>query len=261
MRPSKIMGHRPRKRFGQNFLHDQAVINSIVRAIAPQLNDCMVEIGPGLGALTQPLMTKLNALTAIEIDRDLHAGLLAFPKLNVIHADALDVNYTELGDQLRLVGNLPYNISTPLILHLLHFAPAIIDMHFMLQKEVVTRLAAQPGSKSFGRLSVMVQYHCEVEHLFDVPPTAFDPPPKVESAIVRLTPYRQRPYPKVDLHVLEALVARAFSMRRKTLANNLKPILQASAIEALGIDPKQRPEQLSILDFVKLATLASSVFS
>ncbi len=255
MCPSKVMGHRPRKRFGQNFLHDQAVINTILRAIAPKPEDFIVEIGPGLGALTKPLMAKLNALTAIEIDRDLQAGLSVFPKLNLIDADALKVNYAELGSQLRLVGNLPYNISTPLILHLLQFSNTIIDMHFMLQKEVVTRLAAQPGHKSFGRLSVMVQYFCEVEHLFDVPPSAFDPAPKVDSAIVRLIPYRQRPYKEVNIKNLEALVARAFSMRRKTLANNLKPILQAKEIEALGIDPTRRPEQLSINDFVSLANL------
>lgn len=247
--------HQPKKRFGQHFLHDHAVINLILRAIQPAADDHMIEIGPGLGALTLPLLDSLQHLTAIEIDRNLYAALLSLPehRLNVIHADALTVDYAKLGDRLRLVGNLPYNISTPLILHLLDFSNSILDMHFMLQKEVVSRLAAQPGCKAFGRLSVMVQYVCEVEYLFDVGPAAFDPPPKVESAVIRFTPYRLRPYPEVDRKILEALVAQAFSMRRKTLANNLKPLLKSEVIESLGIDSKLRPEQLTILDYVKLA--------
>lgn len=254
MRSAKVIGHYPKKRFGQHFLNDSALIHAIVRAIHPQSDDHMIEIGPGLGALTLPLLDLLNTLTAIEIDRDLYATWQNRAKTNLelIHADALEVNYATLGSKLRLVGNLPYNISTPLIIHLLTYNESILDMHFMLQKEVVNRLAAQPGSKAFGRLSVMVQYHCEVEALFDVPPEAFDPPPKVDSAIVRLTPYKQKPYPNVDINKLEKLVALAFSMRRKTLANNLKPLFSASAIETLGIDPKLRPEQLTVSDYVQL---------
>ncbi len=254
MRSAKATGHYPKKRFGQHFLNDFVLIHAIVRAIHPRADDHMVEIGPGLGALTLPLLEILNTLTAIEIDRDLYATWQERAKTNLklIHADALEINYATLGSKLRMVGNLPYNISTPLIIHLLTYADSILDMHFMLQKEVVNRLAAQPGSKAFGRLSVMVQYHCEVESLFDVPPEAFDPPPKVDSAIVRLIPYKQSPYPSIDLQKLEKLVAQAFSMRRKTLANNLKPIFSAETIQSLGIDSKLRPEQLTVEDYVKL---------
>lgn len=251
------MMHRPRKRFGQNFLQSQPIIDSIVQAFHPQPDDQVVEIGPGLGALTKPLLTVLTSMTAIEIDTDLQAYLQQLPessgKLHLINADALTVDYSQLGKQLRIIGNLPYNISTPLILHLLTYAPNIIDMHFMLQKEVVERLAAAPGSKTYGRLSVVVQYLCEVEQLFTVPAYAFHPQPKVESAIIRITPYQTSPYPLVEFSNLERLVACAFSMRRKTLANNLKPLLKASDLVALGIDPQQRPEQISVTDYVQIA--------
>lgn len=251
------MEHRPRKRFGQNFLQNQHIIHHIIRALNLQTGDNVLEIGPGLGALTQPLLRELDALTAIEIDRDLQAHLATIPgalgKLTVIDADALTIDYSQFGKKLRIIGNLPYNISTPLLLHLLHFTPFIDDMHFMLQKEVVERMSAGPGSKAYGRLSVMLQYYCDVEHLFNVPPEAFHPAPKVDSAVVRLTPITASPYPFVAFTDLEQLVARAFSMRRKTLANNLKPEISATQLTALGIDPGLRPEQISVADYVRLA--------
>lgn len=250
------MAHAPRKRFGQNFLKNQAIIHNIMNALHPNPCDTVLEIGPGLGALTHPLLKDLHHLTAIEIDRDLQAHLATLPeaknKLTLINADALTLDYSQFGDKLRIIGNLPYNISTPLLLHLLHYTPYIEDMHFMLQKEVVERLAAQPGCKAYGRLSVMVQYFCEVEHLFNVPPTAFDPEPKVESAIIRITPFTTSPYPDVSFPDLEQLVAKAFSMRRKTLANNLKPEISATTLTALGINPSARPEQITIKDYVHI---------
>lgn len=251
------MVHRPRKRFGQNFLQNQPIINDILRAFNPQPADKVVEIGPGLGALTTPLLRILDSLIAIEIDTDLQEHLRVMPqapgKLQLINADALTVDYGQLGEHLRIIGNLPYNISTPLLLYVLHYAHCIDDMHFMLQKEVVERLAAQPGCKTYGRLSVIVQYQCEVEQLFIVPPTAFHPQPKVESAIVRLTPYQASPYPPVNFATLERLVASAFSMRRKTLANNLKTLLTAAELSALGINPCLRPEQISVTEYVQIA--------
>ena len=251
------MLHRPRKRFGQNFLQNRHVIESMLRAFHLNSTDNVVEIGPGLGALTHPMLGVLDRLTAIEIDTDLHAHLADVHgcpgQLQLICADALTIDYGQLGDNLRVIGNLPYNISTPLLLHLLRYAKHIDDMHFMLQKEVVERLAAQPGNKTYGRLSVVVQYQCEVEQLFTVPPTAFHPQPKVESAVVRLIPYKESPYPAVDFLALESLVAVAFSMRRKTLANNLKPLLSANDLIGIGIDPGQRPEQISVSDYVQIA--------
>ncbi|GGI84963.1 16S rRNA (adenine(1518)-N(6)/adenine(1519)-N(6))-dimethyltransferase RsmA [Legionella impletisoli] len=251
------MQHRPRKRFGQNFLQSPHVIMAIIQAINPKPDDIVVEIGPGQGALTRPLLQRLNALTAIEIDRDLQPFLKALPdasnKLTVLDRDALSVDFSELGNDLRIVGNLPYNISTPLILHLVQDTSSIKDMHFMLQKEVVERLAASPGGKDYGRLSVMVQYFCEVEPLFVVPPEVFFPKPKVDSAVVRLTPHTHTPYPEIDFKNLESLVAKAFSMRRKTLANNLKPIVDKASLITLGIDPTRRPEQISISEYVQIA--------
>jgi 16S rRNA (adenine1518-N6/adenine1519-N6)-dimethyltransferase len=251
------MAHQPRKRFGQNFLQNQHVIDDILRAFNPQLTDNIVEIGPGLGALTIPLLRTVKQMTAVEIDRDLVAHLKALPaiqgKVEIINQDALTLDYHTLGDNLRIIGNLPYNISTPLLLHLLTYASHISDMHFMLQKEVVERLAAGPGSKAYGRLSVAVQYQCEVDQLFTVPPEAFYPQPKVDSAIVRLIPHRTSPYPEIEFAKLEYLMTYAFSMRRKTLANNLKPLLTASDLTALNIDPGARPEQISITDYVQIA--------
>ncbi len=251
------MNHRPRKRFGQNFLQDHNVINQILSNLHLQKADKVIEIGPGLGALTQPLLKYLHRLIAIEIDRDLQAHLAALPiakdKLQLIAADALTVDFSQWGNELRIIGNLPYNISTALLLRLLAFSTNIADMHFMLQKEVVERLAAQPGSKNYGRLTVMLQYHCEVEFLFVVPPEAFQPQPKVDSAVVRLVPYKVPIYPKVDILAFERLVAQAFGMRRKTLANNLKPLINAVQLSSLGVDPQARPEQISVRDFVNIS--------
>lgn len=254
------MSHRPRKRFGQNFLKSQAVINHILASLNVQPEDHVIEIGPGMGALTQPLLQRLKHLTAIEIDWDLHAylqsALTGVERLKLVNQDALTVNYSQFGHNLRIIGNLPYNISTPLMIHLLLYTANILDMHFMLQKEMVERLAGQPGSKDYGRLSVMIQYHCEVEHLFDVPADSFHPIPKVESAVVRLTPYTVRPFPDIPIDSLQHLVAMAFSMRRKTLANNLKPIMTALQLSELGINPTLRPEQISVMDYVRLTDFA-----
>ncbi len=233
-----------------------------MRAINPQAKDNMLEIGPGLGALTQPLLRKLDHLTAVEIDTDLQHYLAQLPiardKLYLIAADALTIDYSQFGPDLRVVGNLPYNISTPLLIRLLQFAPFIKDMYFMLQKEVVERMAAAPGCKAYGRLSVMLQYHCEVEHLFDVPPEAFDPQPKVDSAVVRLIPFQTSPFETVAVEQLERLVANAFAMRRKTLTNNLKGIIPFAQLTDMGIDGGKRPEQISVAEYVQLAKFLSN---
>lgn len=250
------MSHRPRKRFGQNFLQSRAIIEQILAALQLQAQDKVVEIGPGMGALTEGLLRYLNKLNAIEIDRDLQdhlKGSFGSDRLMLIADDALQVDYRRFGHELRIVGNLPYNIASPLMLHLLKFADKILDMHFMVQKEVALRLAASPGTRDYGRLTVMIQYHCEVNYLFDVPPESFYPKPRVDSAVVRIKPYRERPYPEVSTIALENLLRQAFSMRRKTLANNLKPLLSAAELEHLGIESSLRPEQISISDFVALA--------
>jgi 16S rRNA (adenine1518-N6/adenine1519-N6)-dimethyltransferase len=251
------MSHQPRKRFGQNFLTDKHLINAILHCFNPKATDKVIEIGPGLGALTKPLLQHLNQLTAIEIDIDLHAYLSemseAQQKLHLIRADALLVDFSQFGEQQRIIGNLPYNISTPLLIRLLQVSPLILDMYLMLQKEVAQRLAAPPGSKIYGRLSVMAQYYCEVSALLHVPPTAFHPQPKVDSAVVRLVPYQISPYQYIEFSTLERLVAQSFSMRRKTLANNLKPLMTAADLTALKIDPLLRPEQISVAEYVKIA--------
>lgn len=259
-----MLKHQARKRFGQNFLQDMQVIQNIIQAIHPTANDNLLEIGPGMGALTVPLLTHVNHLRVVEIDRDLQAWLPTLPlthKLEVIPADALTLDYARFGNNLRVVGNLPYNISTPLLIHLLKFAPYIEDMCFMLQKEVVERMAAAPGSKAYGRLSVMLQYHCDVEHVFDVPPEAFDPKPKVDSAIVRLIPHKTPVYDAVDMAVFESTIAACFAMRRKTLNNNLKKIMSAETLDALGIDGSKRPEQITIEEFVRIAKFRASEYT
>lgn len=257
------MKHRARKRFGQNFLHDQTIIQHIIHAIAPQRDDSFIEIGPGMGAITLPLAQRLDKLRAIEIDRDLQSLLRSIPelsgKLELINADALKVDFSQWGSQLRVIGNLPYNISTPLLMHLLRNISVIKDMHFMLQKEVVVRMAAPPANKTYGRLSVICQYYCEVDVLFDVPAHCFDPVPKVTSAIVRLTPHQGEKYPVIARELLEAITAKGFSMRRKTLANNLKGLITLETLLDMGIDPKQRPEQLSVHDWVRLGLQLSQV--
>lgn len=253
--------HSPRKRFGQNFLQHVPVINQILQAINPNAEDNILEIGPGLGALTLPLLKKVQRLTAVEIDRDLQKYLMEHPatqgKLSLIPADALTLDYSQFDAHLRIIGNLPYNISTPLLIHLLNYCVSIEDMHFMLQKEVVERIAASPGAKNYGRLSVIIQYYCEVEHLFNVPPEAFEPAPKVDSAIVRLTPYQNSPFDEVDKASLERIVASSFAMRRKTLNNNLKGIVSAAELQQLGIDSSKRPEQISVAEYVQLAKFIS----
>jgi 16S rRNA (adenine1518-N6/adenine1519-N6)-dimethyltransferase len=251
--------HIPRKRFGQHFLHDQGILRRIVEAIAPKPDDRIVEIGPGEGALTLPLLRAAGHMTAIELDRDLIESLAARARdigdLNIISADVLTVDLAKLaGDsQLRVAGNLPYNISTPILFHCLDYAGSIRDMHFMLQKEVVDRMAAPPGSKTYGRLSVMLQLRCTVEPLFKVPPGAFRPPPKVDSAIVRLTPLPAHLLPDVDGKLIERLVRAAFGQRRKTLGNALRDVATATQIDAAGIDPRARAEQLAPSAFVALA--------
>lgn len=253
------VSHRPRKRFGQNFLQNPQIIDQILNALQLNVNDNVLEIGPGQGALTRPLLSQLKNLHAIEIDRDLLAFLSGLEtashagRLQLIEADALTVDYRRFGTDLRIIGNLPYNISTPLLFHLISFIDTISDMHFMLQKEVVMRLASPHGCKNYGRLSVMMQYLCEVDHVLDVPPEAFYPVPKVYSALVRLKPHPKPVYPEVDLLVLEKLVALAFSMRRKTLANNLKSLVSADFLRNLHIDPGFRPEQISVGEYVTIA--------
>ncbi len=256
------MKHIPRKRFGQNFLQSLHVIEDILGSINPQPEDNLLEIGPGLGALTIPLLRRIKQLTVVEIDTDLQQHWLDYSgaggRLHLISADALTVDYSQFGPRLRVIGNLPYNISTPLLIHLLGFASSIEDMHFMLQKEVVQRMAAIPGTKNYGRLSVMLQYHCEVEYLFDVPPQAFEPQPKVDSAVVRLVPHPVSPFEPVAVEQLERLVASAFAMRRKTLNNNLKGIISADQLNDLGIDGSKRPEQISVSEYVQLAKFISN---
>ncbi|KTC64634.1 dimethyladenosine transferase (plasmid) [Legionella adelaidensis] len=254
--------HQPRKRFGQNFLQDKNIINKILRSFNPKPDEFIVEIGPGLGALTLPLLQEVNSLVAIEIDKDLQKYLQAQPeaknKLKIIDADALTINYSDFGHEIRVIGNLPYNISTPLLFSLLQSSQHIKDMLFMLQKEVVERLAAEPGTKDYGRLSIMVQYLCQVDYLFTVPAEAFFPPPKVESAIVSLTPYKKNPFTAVPVQQLEKLVAKAFSMRRKTLANNLKGFINLDILEKLNINPGLRPEQVTVEQYAQIAKLLAN---
>ena len=259
--------HRPRKRFGQNFLQDASVIDRITASVYPKPGEHLVEIGPGQGALTASLIDSGCTLDVVELDRDLIPGLLASfslkPGFTFHSADALNFDFSSLisgtpaepgvqGQQLRVVGNLPYNISTPLIFKLLDNSAIIQDMHFMLQLEVVERLAASPGSKNWGRLGIMAQYQCQVEHLFDVPPHAFNPQPKVQSAIVRLTPWTHSPWPNCSEPLLRKLVKAAFAHRRKTLRNNLKEIIDSTQLEALGVDPGARAETLELSQFIEI---------
>ncbi len=252
--------HRARKRFGQNFLVDDYVVQRIVAAIAARDDQHLVEIGPGQGVLTGPLLESGCRLDVVELDRDLIAGLLAAfvrnPRFTLHQGDALRFEFDTLGEpatRLRIVGNLPYNISTPLIFKLLQHTDRVQDMHFMLQREVVDRLAATPGNKLWGRLGIMAQYHCRVEHLFDVPPDAFRPAPKVWSAVVRLAPHRASPWPDCNEHALRDVVRSAFAQRRKTLRNNLKAIISGRQLEALGIDPGARAETLKLTQFIEIA--------
>ena len=261
--------HIARKRFGQNFLIDRQVIADIVSAVAPRRDDCVVEIGPGLGALTDPLVGRLDHLHVVEIDRDIVARLRARyspAQLTIHEGDALAFDFSSLlapdarGEHLRrlhVVGNLPYNISTPLLFHLASFADDVVDMHFMLQKEVVERLVGEPGSADYGRLSVMLQYRFVIDWLFDVPPECFAPAPKVDSAVVRLIPRPRHELAANDEARLSAVVAAAFAQRRKMLRNNLKGLLDDAGFAELGIAPTARAEELSVDDFVRIANFLS----
>lgn len=249
------MKHIPRKRFGQHFLTDESVIHAIVAAINPQPDDVLAEIGPGLGALTKPLLERIPHLHVVELDHDIIAQLKKTwpPDRLVIHeGDALKFDFSALGNRIRVCGNLPYNISTPLLFHLMEFAEQISDMTFMLQKEVVERMVAAPSTRAYGRLSVMLQRRFHMESLFDVPPEAFDPPPKVESAIVRMIPKAAGSYPALDEKRFAEIVTAAFSQRRKTLRNTLGKVVGENAFAQAGIDPGLRAENLSVGDFEKL---------
>ena len=254
------MPHRPRKRFGQHFLHDPRVIQKIVAAVSPRPGETLVEIGPGRGAITLPLLERCHALTAVELDRDviplLEEAAAGKGDLRIIQGDALATDLAALvpaGGKIRLVGNLPYNISTPLLFHFLEQAEHVTDMHFMLQKEVVQRMAAPPGGKEYGRLTVMLAARCRVEPLFNIGAGAFTPPPKVESAFVRLVPHERLPFPLRDFGRFAAIVTQAFSHRRKTLRNALAGLLDEATIREAGIEPQARPETLSAADYGRLA--------
>ncbi|MBD3668841.1 MAG: 16S rRNA (adenine(1518)-N(6)/adenine(1519)-N(6))-dimethyltransferase RsmA [Kangiella sp.] len=253
-----VQGHQARKRFGQNFLSDNHYIQRIVESVAAQADDRLVEIGPGLGAITEHLVDKVAELHVVELDRDLIPRLeqkfAGRDNFTIHHSDALKFDFAQLAgnEQIRVVGNLPYNISTPLIFHLLNQRQSIKDMYFMLQKEVVERICAQPGTSAYGRLSVMTQYYCQADMLFLVPPGAFQPPPKVESAIVRLQPYKTLPNPVKDEKLLNQIVTAAFGQRRKTLRNSLKNFIDEAGLVQLGIKPTERAEQLSLAQFVHI---------
>ncbi len=253
------MKHQARKRFGQHFLADHGVIDDIVAAIDPRPGQALVEIGPGLGALTLPVLERCKRLTVIELDRDLAAKLRRNPALEVIEADVLKVDFaalaTERAQGLRVIGNLPYNISTPILFHLLPVASQVIDQHFMLQKEVVARMAAAPASKDYGRLTVMLQWRYHIEHLFDVPPEAFEPPPRVVSAIVRMLPWTTPA--AVDAGLLEELVQVAFSQRRKLLRHTLGRWLEARGFSG-AFDVQRRAEEVAVTEYVSLAQAAAS---
>ncbi|MBL8511554.1 MAG: 16S rRNA (adenine(1518)-N(6)/adenine(1519)-N(6))-dimethyltransferase RsmA [Betaproteobacteria bacterium] len=248
-----------KKKFGQHFLTDRHYIGRIIEAISPEADDILVEIGPGPGALTAPLLARLNHLHAVEIDRDLAEALQSrFPaeRLTLHQTDVLGFDFAALGPRFRAVGNLPYNISTPFLFHLAGFAEALTDAVFMLQKEVVDRMVALPASAAYGRLSVMLQYRFAMRHLFDVPPGAFQPPPKVNSAIVRLQPLPDTRLRAQDEARFAAIVMAGFGQRRKTLGNTLKPFLTAAEIEQCNIAPSRRAETLSVAEFVRLADAA-----
>lgn len=256
--------HKARKRFGQNFLHDQGIIKRIIDVIHAKKGESIVEIGPGQGALTKFLLPTLGEMDVVELDRDLVPILSrncgSMGELRIHNVDALKFDFNSLsnnGQKLRVIGNLPYNISTPLIFHLLESCNFISDMHFMLQKEVVDRMSAQPGTKSYGRLTVMVQYRCKVESLFMVDPSAFDPVPKVDSAIVRLVPHETLPFVAKDEKLFAKVVTTAFSQRRKTLRNNMKGMLSSEQLEEIGISPNLRSETLSLEEFVKMSNFLS----
>lgn len=265
LRLSNGMRHQARKRFGQNFLHDQTVIDKIIASINPKPEDHLVEIGPGQGAITRPLANVGATLDCIELDRDLVKFLKAQFKplehVTIHQQDILKFHIAQLSTaphSLRVIGNLPYNISTPVLFHLLQSHTLIHDMTFMLQLEVVQRMSAGVGDKNYGRLGIMLQYFCQVEHLFNVPSTAFTPQPKVSSAIVRLTPRQPKPLVADDVKTLELIVRNAFNQRRKTLKNSLKDITSEVALEDLGIDLSLRPENLTLADYVIISNAVTA---
>lgn len=254
--------HIPRKRFGQNFLRDERVIDRIISVINPKPGQHYIEIGPGLGAITQPLLKLLGTLQVVELDRDiiplLKTSCKTLGSLQVHESDALKFDFhacAPSGEKLHVLGNLPYNISTPILFHLFTQLDCIADMHFMLQKEVVDRMVAPPGNKQYGRLSVMVQYYCQANTLFDVPPESFIPAPKVNSSIIRLVPYAQPPFIADNKEFLDEIVREAFNQRRKTLRNSLKNYFNDEQFAQLGINPELRAEMLSVEDFVRLSNL------
>ncbi|AQS52015.1 16S rRNA (adenine(1518)-N(6)/adenine(1519)-N(6))-dimethyltransferase [Paenalcaligenes hominis] len=256
--------HQARKRFGQNFLHDEGVIHQIVRAIDPQPQDKLIEIGPGMSALTLPLIQAVQHLQVIEIDRDLVRYLqkrYSAEQLSILSADVLTVDFSQFGPGLRIVGNLPYNISSPLLFHLMQFADQVIDQHFMLQKEVIERMVAKPGDSLYGRLSIMLQARYRMQKLFDVAPEAFDPAPKVTSAVVRMRPLKaDRPQAK-NAAVFEKVVAQAFSQRRKMLRRTLAQWAQHIDWEQVGIDPTDRAEHVSLQQYIALSDALTPVLA
>jgi 16S rRNA (adenine1518-N6/adenine1519-N6)-dimethyltransferase len=260
MNDKKHLGHQAKKRFGQNFLHNESVISDIVDAINPEKGENLVEIGPGLGALTEPVIERAGKISVVELDRDLAHRLRHHPfiakDLIIYETDALSFNFSSLANTdkpLRIFGNLPYNISTPLIFHLLTFKASVKDMHFMLQKEVVDRMAAGPDSKTYGRLSIMTQYQCQVIPVMEIGPEAFKPAPKVDSAIVRLIPHAHIDNPVKDIAALNKVCLTAFNQRRKTIRNSFKKIISEVQLLKLAIDPNLRPENLSLNEYIKLA--------
>ena len=258
-KPHSQQGHVARKRFGQHFLSDDGIIDAIVRGIDPRPGQALVEIGPGLGAMTNPVVERCAKLTVVELDRDLAARLRKRAELDVIESDVLQVDFGALADRfgqkLRVIGNLPYNISTPILFHLLQWAHRVDDQHFMLQKEVVDRMVAAPGSKDYGRLSVMLQWRYEMENILDVPPESFDPPPKVDSAIVRMVPLAAPP--QVDDTLLSEMVSVAFSQRRKILRNTLGAWVAARGLDT-DFDMQRRAEEVPVADYVALVQLAAA---
>lgn len=272
IRTPKEFNHAPRKRFGQNFLHNTNIIRQIVDSVRLSRTDNLLEIGSGLGALTEPLLAEVDGMTVIELDRDLANGLKiniganSHPDFTIINDNAMHIDYRTLAEQVgrgafRVVGNLPYNISTPILFRLLEFSDVITDMHFMLQKEVVDRITAEPNTKAYGRLSVIMQYHCTTDYLLTVPNGAFNPPPKVTSAVFRLTPFKVKPLQAQDEKLFADVVRETFNHRRKTLraifkSVNMLPILDDDDFAKASINPQARPETLSVADFVRLSDVA-----
>ena len=253
--------HQARKRFGQNFLRDTRIIADIVNAVRPGYDDIVIEIGPGLAAITEPLAQRLDRLHVIEIDRDIIKYLKTLPfaeKLVIHEGDVLKFDFNGIAGKKKIVGNLPYNISTPLLFRLAEVADDVVDMHFMLQKEVVERMVAQPGSSHYGRLGIMLQYFFEMEHLIDVPPESFDPAPKVDSAVVRMIPLKHRIGKADDFGLFSELVKLAFHQRRKTIRNNLKGLADDDVLSAVGIDPQSRAEHIAPEKYVELGNFLSA---